>query len=121
MSNEGDTRSERLEAKQLLFSYGLGPDLNSVDGNKDTIQNLSNRLKGVLAAAGKTPKQVEGAVNQYRGMWFEFIIGLQWLREAARLARQNEDPLVAIPFPKRTELPLEDVWEPSCRSLVAAL
>jgi hypothetical protein len=85
------------------------------------IDAVGEALRRRLAADGFSDKQAVGAVNQYRGMWFEDLVVLDWHQTVAALLTHEPDALVAVPMPKRTELKLESLWVPSIQELVVRL
>jgi hypothetical protein len=113
---------EKSQARAALFEMlANGNAEHHEQSYASLIDAVGDTLKKRLAAAGMTDKGSVGAVNQYRGMWFEDLVVLDWYRTALALLGQRPDALIALPMPKRTELELESLWVPAIRDLVSKL
>jgi len=119
---DGDalSESEKTRARDCFFEL-LEVGAATLPGYIQRLDAASEKTKQALLDAGKTERQAIGAVNQYRGMWFEMIVVHDWFRVVEVTTPTREDPLVAIPMPKRTELRLESLWVDPIHELVLAL
>lgn len=111
---------DKAQARAALFET-LETRFSTDIAYSSTINAVGSALKDKLITNGMTDRQAVGAVNQYRGMWFEDLVVLDWLQAATGLLKHRADALVAIPMPKRTELELEALWIPDIRELVDRL
>ncbi len=126
MDSEDDGSEDRLaEGEKSLARAALFETLQKVTTREKVygaiIDAVGEAMKHRLMSQGLSDKQAVGAVNQYRGMWFEDLVVLDWHRTAAALLNHEPDALVAVPMPKRTELELEALWVPGIRELVERL
>ncbi len=111
---------QKAQARTAFFDAlgSLGVIERIYESIVDTVsQTQMTRLK----SAGSEERQAVGAINQYRGLWFEDLIVLDWFRTARALQARGLDALVALPMPKRTELRLEALWVQEIRNLVDGL